>query len=98
MEFLSKLASHLEQGAPILVSAGVLTTEHGAARWIPFIANLVRRCTFRKGIFEVGTSFVTRPRQDYSPRTMRRELRECGFAAEHWYRWWPFGAIVGRKR
>jgi hypothetical protein len=95
--FLRSIQAYLIEGAPVLISFGMIGSRGGIAEWTPRIANFVLFITFRRGRFDTGVSFPTRPRQDFTEKRVRGELLEAGFAAEAWLRWGPFGATVGRK-
>jgi hypothetical protein len=93
--FMKTLKKYLKPGSPVLVSAAFRSGgKNGSAAWIFRVANMVRRCTFRAGVFETGDTFPMRPRHEFNRRQIESELSEAGFSVSAFYRWGPFGAVV----
>lgn len=93
--FLQSLRAHLLPGAPLLVSGAIRPSNSGLAVWTPRIANAVRVLTFRRPVFGPGTCFPGRPRHQFTRGELEAEISEAGYTPAAFWRWGPFGAMVG---
>jgi hypothetical protein len=96
IEFLRNLRGQLKSGAPVMISMAMRGPRAQIVIWAPRVANAVRRCTFRKPIFEPGDSFSGRPKLHFSRRQMEQEMTDAGFSVVRFYVWGGYGAVIGK--
>jgi hypothetical protein len=96
LAFLKDLRSQLRPGSPVLVSTAIRTPPARVVTWTPRVANVIRICTFRAPVFEVGDSFPGRPKLHFTRRQLERELTEAGFSPATFYVWGGYGAVVAK--
>lgn len=94
IEFMKSLQPHLCPGSRVLVSGAIRSGKGAQLTWTPRIANTVRRLTFRRPVFGIGSCFPGRPRHQFTRRELEEELSEAGFSPVAFWRWGPFGAVV----
>jgi hypothetical protein len=97
VEFMKGIRAQLRSGSPVLISIAVRASQGGTLTWTPRIANLLRVCTLRRPVFEIGDSFSHRPKMHFTQRQIEQELRDAGFSVITFYSWGNYGAVVAKS-